>query len=124
MDGYLFIEFTTPPRCERQVISQKFSENPPLSTPPKKNKIKPCVYLCLCYTTRMTAIEKQIGNGAEIVSQGEWFIVTDTDLENGFVWAMDQDGGEKEISLDAIDDIRLEDIVTRDWSPMLNKLSL
>ena len=80
--------------------------------------------LDLCYNTRMTAIEKQIGNGAEIVSQGEWFIVTDTDLENGFVWAMDQDGGEKEISLDAIDDIRLEDIVTRDWSPMLNKLSL
>tara|TARA_B100000212_G_scaffold36924_1_gene23946 strand:+ start:363 stop:581 length:219 start_codon:yes stop_codon:yes gene_type:complete len=72
----------------------------------------------------MTAIERQIGNGAEIVSQGEWFIVTDTDLENGFVWAMDQDGGEKEISLDAIDDIRLGDIVTRDWSPMLNKLSI
>ena len=72
----------------------------------------------------MTAIERQIGNGAEIVSQGEWFIVTDTDLENGFVWAMDQDGGEKEISLNALDDIRLEDIVTRDWSPMLNKLSI
>jgi len=72
----------------------------------------------------MTAIERQIGNGAEIVSQGEWFIVTDTDLENGFVWAMDQDGDEREISLNAIDDIRLEDIVTRDWSPMLNKLSI
>jgi hypothetical protein len=72
----------------------------------------------------MTAIEKQIGNGTEIVSQGEWFIVTDTDLENGFVWAMDQDGGEKEIALGAIDDIRIEDIVTRDWSPMLNKLSI
>jgi len=78
----------------------------------------------VCYTYSMTAIERQIGNGAEIVSQGEWFIVTDTDLENGFVWAMDQDGGEKEISLDAIDDIRLGDIVTRDWSPMLNKLSI
>lgn len=72
----------------------------------------------------MTEIQKQIGNGAEIVSQGKWFIVTDTDLENGSVWAMDQDGGEEEISLDAIDDIRLEDIVTRDWSPMLNKLSI
>ena len=72
----------------------------------------------------MTAIEKQIGNGAEIVSQGKWFTVTDTDLENGFVWAMDQDGGEKEIALGAIDDIRLEDIVTRDWSASLNKLSI
>ncbi len=72
----------------------------------------------------MTAIEKQIGNGTEIVSQGEWFTVTDTDLENGFVWAMDQDGGEKEIALDAIEDIRLENILTRDWSPMLNKLSI
>jgi hypothetical protein len=49
----------------------------------------------------MTAIEKQIGNGAEIVSQGKWFMVTDTDLENGFVWAMDEDGGEQEISLDS-----------------------
>ena len=72
----------------------------------------------------MTEIERKIGNSAEIVSQGEWFIVVDTELENGFVWAMDQDGGEREISLDAIDDIRLEDIVTRDWSPMLNKLSI
>ena len=72
----------------------------------------------------MTEIERKIGNGAEIVSQGEWFIVVDTELENGFVWAMDHDGGEREISLDAIDDIRLEDIVTRDWSPMLNKLSI
>lgn len=72
----------------------------------------------------MTTIEKQIGNGTEIVSQGEWFTVTDTDLENGFVWAMDQDGGEKEIALGAIDDIRLEDIVTRDWSASLNKLSI
>lgn len=53
----------------------------------------------------MTAIEKQIGNGAEIVSQGKWFMVTDTDLENGFVWAMDEDGGEQEIALDAIDNI-------------------
>ena len=39
-------------------------------------------------------------------------------------WAMDQDGGEEEIALGAIDDIRLEDIVTRDWSASLNKLSI
>tara|TARA_R100001460_G_scaffold39026_1_gene73699 strand:+ start:920 stop:1087 length:168 start_codon:yes stop_codon:yes gene_type:complete len=38
MVGYLFIEFTTPPRCERQVISQKFSKNPPLPTRQKKEK--------------------------------------------------------------------------------------
>ena len=74
----------------------------------------------------MTEIQKQIGNGAEIVSQGKWFIVTDTDLENGLVWAMDQDGGEQEIAIDSIDDISesLADMVTRDWSPMLNKLRL
>ena len=57
----------------------------------------------------MKEIEKQIGNGAEIVSQGQWFIVTDTDLENGSVWAMDEDGGEKEISLDAIDHFTSKD---------------
>ena len=74
----------------------------------------------------MTEIQKQIGNGAEIVSQGKWFIVTDTDLENGSVWAMDQDGGEQEIAIDSIDAISesLADMVSRDWSPMLNKLSL
>ena len=74
----------------------------------------------------MTEIKNQIGNGAEIVSQGQWFIVTDTDLENGFVWAMDQDGGEQEIAIDSIDDISesLADMVSRDWSPMLNKLSI
>ena len=74
----------------------------------------------------MTEIERKIGNGAEIVSQGEWFIVVDTELENCFVWAMDQDGGEREVSIDSIDDISesLADMVSRDWSPMLNKLSL
>ena len=74
----------------------------------------------------MTEIERKIGNGAEIVSQGEWFIVVDTELENGFVWGMDQDGGEQEVAIDSIDDISesLSDMVSRDWSPMLNKLSL
>jgi len=38
MEGCLFIEFTTPPLCERQVISQKFSKNPPLGTRQKKTK--------------------------------------------------------------------------------------
>jgi len=38
MKGYLFIEFTTPPRCARQVISQKFSKNLPLGTRQKKEK--------------------------------------------------------------------------------------
>ena len=66
----------------------------------------------------------RLGNGTEITARGEWFVVVDTDFENGFVWGMDQDGGEQEIALDAIDDIRLEDIVSRDWSPMLNKLSI
>jgi hypothetical protein len=44
----------------------------------------------------------------------------------GFVWGMDQDGGEQEVAIDSIDDISesLADMVSRDWSPMLNKLSL
>ena len=52
--------------------------------------------------------------------------MVDTDFENGFVWGMDQDGGEQEIAIDSIDDISesLADMVSRDWSPMLNKLSI
>ena len=36
----------------------------------------------------------RLGNGTEITARGEWFVVVDTDFENGFVWGMDQDGGE------------------------------
>ena len=48
------------------------------------------------------------------------------DFENGVVWGVDQDGGEQEIAIDSIDDISesLADMVSRDWSPMLNKLSI
>jgi hypothetical protein len=59
----------------------------------------------------------RLGNGTEFTARGEWFVVVDTDFENGFVWGMDQDGGEREVSIDS-------DMVSRDWSPMLNKLSI
>lgn len=58
MGSFLFIEYTTPPRCERQVFSQEFSENPPPSTPSKKqNKsiFSLAFSLDLCYTMPMTA---------------------------------------------------------------------
>jgi len=62
------------------------------------------------YTTSMKNKEliNRLGNGVE------------------FVWGMDQDGGEREVSIDSIDDISesLADMVSRDWSPMLNKLSI
>ena len=57
MKGYLFIEFTTPPRCARQVKSQKFSKNLPLGTHQKKRKKKhlfSCVSLSLWYSYIMT----------------------------------------------------------------------
>ena len=68
----------------------------------------------------------RLGNGVEFTARGEWFVVVDADFENGFVWGMDQDGGEQEIAIDSIDDISesLADMVSRDWSPMLNKLSI
>ena len=75
MDGYLFIEFTTPPRCERQVISQKFSENPPPIYPTKKqNKsiFSLAFLLDLCYTTRMTEIN------TSLVSDLTFIEITDT----------------------------------------------
>jgi len=80
------------------------------------------------YTTSMKNKEliNRLGNGVEFTARGEWFVVVDTDFENGFVWGMDQDGGEREVSIDSIDDISesLADMVSRDWSPMLNKLSI
>ena len=41
-------------------------------------------------------IINRLGNGTEITARGEWFVVVDTDFENGFVWGVDQDGGEQE----------------------------
>ena len=80
------------------------------------------------YTTSMKNKEliNRLGNGVEFTARGEWFVVVDTDFENGFVWGKDQDGGEHEVSIDSIDDISesLADMVSRDWSPMLNKLSI
>ena len=84
--------------------------------------------LKVCYTISMKNKEliNRLGNGTEFTARGEWFVVEDTDFENGFVWGREQDGGEQEVAIDSIDDISesLADMVSRDWSPMLNKLSL
>ena len=102
----------------------------------KKNKIKKekklffllafSVKVWYTYSMKNKELINRLGNGTEITARGEWFVVVDTDFENGFVWGVDQDGGEQEIAIDSIDDISesLADMVSRDWSPMLNKLSL
>ena len=78
------------------------------------------------YSMKNKELINRLGNGTEITARGEWFVVVDTDFENGVVWGVDQDGGEQEIAIDSIDDISesLADMVSRDWSPMLNKLSI
>ena len=78
------------------------------------------------YSMKNKELINRLGNGVEFTAQGEWFVVADTDFENGVVWGVDQDGGEREVSIDSIDDISesLDDMVSRDWSPMLNKLSI
>ena len=102
----------------------------------KKNKIKKekklffllafSVKVWYTYSMKNKELINRLGNGTEITARGEWFVVVDTDFENGVVWGVDQDGGEQEIAIDSIDDISesLADMVSRDWSPMLNKLSI
>ena len=43
LEGLMFIEWTTPPRCARQVISSEFSKNPPLKKV-KINDLFPCFF--------------------------------------------------------------------------------
>jgi hypothetical protein len=99
----------------------------------KKNKRKKLNFLLAfsvkvwyTYSMKNKELINRLGNGVEFTAQGEWFVVADTDFENGVVWGVDQDGGEREVSIDSIDDISesLADMVSRDWSPMLNKLSI